>query len=99
MNKKLRRQDDEQIMELEKRFDKHLEIYASNGREMARLAIAVENLSKEMGTEKIKDKEWQEIIEKKLEPLTDGAKSIKWIFGVLIAIGTLIIMFKQIFKQ
>jgi len=44
MDSERRRKDDELVQDLEKRFDRHLEIYANNGKEMARLAGAVERM-------------------------------------------------------
>ena len=97
----LRRQDDLQIEELERRFDAHLQIYAQNGREMARLASAVENLIKSFEEHKQGQDNWRKEIETTLEPLValdGGAKSFKWFVGILIALGTLILMIKQIWK-
>lgn len=94
MDTNLRRQDDKKIEELENRFDEHLRIYADNGRELARLATAMELHIKEHDEFKIK-----------LEPMIkfyEGAgftqKAVMYLLALLTAIGGLYLLIKQIFK-
>jgi len=44
MNDELRRQDDSEIREMRNRFDRHLEIYAQNGKELSALKSEVSAL-------------------------------------------------------
>lgn len=46
LDKELRRMDDERMDRLESRFDRHLEIYSQNGKELAALKNAVATLEK-----------------------------------------------------
>lgn len=44
------------------------------------------------------DDDWKELIEKKLEPLSTGYTSIKWLFAVLMGIGGLILLVKKLIE-
>ena len=94
MNTALRRQDDKQIEELESRFDRHLEIYANNGRELSRLSKLIEI--------HIKD---HDEFKKKIEPMikfyegmTFTQRMVMYMLALLASIGGLYIIIKQIFK-
>lgn len=98
MDGALRRQDDEMVYDLEKRFDRHLEIYANNGKELARLAAAVEALSLRADT---RDKKTDEMYTTYQE-FTMGRRGIIWLIGGLfalfMAVGSAILMVKNIMK-
>ena len=94
MNTALRRQDDKQIEELESRFDRHLEIYANNGRELSRLSKLIEI--------HIKD---HDEFKKRIEPVIkfyEGMTFTQWLVislvALLTAFGGLYLLIKQIFK-
>lgn len=98
MNNDLRRQDDEMIYDLEKRLDRHLEIYANNGKEMARLAIAVETMAQ---NDKERDVKVDEMFIAYQE-FKNGRKAIVWLIGglfsIFMTVGGAILMAKQILK-
>lgn len=98
MNESLRRKDDNLVYDLEQRFDKHLEIYANNGKEMARLASAVEAMQER--SEK-RDVIVDEML-KVYQEFQSGKKGIVWLIGGLFAmfmtVGSAYLMFKQITK-
>ena len=48
MNEEMRRKDDNEIKEMRNRFDRHLEIYAQNGKELAGLKAEVSALREDM---------------------------------------------------
>ena len=84
---------DERIDDVDNRLDRHLEIYANNGKEMARLAQAIEAHIKSQDNVEIKVNEMYKIFnDGKI-----GTKIVKWVFRVLIAIGSAVIIYKGIF--
>lgn len=94
MEQELRRQDDEMIYDLEKRFDRHLEIYANNGKEMARLATAIEIMHKSV-------EERNKIVDEMFDVYQSfkfGKKGIFWFIGTFTFIGGALLMAKQIWK-
>jgi len=94
MDKDLRRKDDEQLEELEKRFDRHLEIYSQNGKELSRLAEAVENHIEA-------HKDMVEKVNEMYAIFNDGkvgTKIIKWTFRLLVGIGSAVLIYKGIVK-
>ena len=94
MNTELRRQDDKQIEELESRFDRHLEIYANNGRELSRLSKLIEIHIK--NHDEFKDK---------IEPMIkfyDGMgftqRFALYVIAVISSVVGLYLLIKQVFK-
>lgn len=89
---------DNKVDELEVRFDKHLDIYANNGKEAARLAAAVERLIERSVD---RDKRTDEMYEW-FQKITIGKSAIVWVvvstFGIVTAIGTVVLMIKNILK-
>lgn len=90
MDKEMRRKDDALLRDLERRFDRHLEIYAKNGHELARLAEAVENLTISFNNHVAASVEY----ERGMRPLIEWFSNINffksaimWIFGFIIALG------------
>lgn len=94
MDKNLRRIDDAKIEELESRFDRHLEIYAKNGKELTKLGVLIQSLIDKFDDHLKQDIEWKE----KARPLMDGYKSIRWAFYFVMAVGSLVLLIKQILK-
>ena len=105
MNDDLRRQDDEKIEELEQRFDRHLEIYANNGKEMARLAVAVENMHDTIINHTNEEDKTKKQVDEMyiwfsglMVSTRWGDSFIKYIFAIIIGTGSLILLYKQIIK-
>ncbi len=94
MDSERRRKDDELVQDLEKRFDRHLEIYANNGKEMARLAGAVERMEERAN---LRDERVSEMFEV-YQQFKFGKKGIIWIIGTLTFLGGAYLMTKQIIK-
>ena len=101
MDKKLRRQDDIQIQELETRFDRHLEIYANNGKELAALKEAVKSLERFL----TENRKLDDIFREELKPIMNSYSTLvsgrKMILGFIIfvsALGSLYLLIKQILK-
>ena len=101
MNSNLRRQDDKLLRDLEKRFDRHLEIYSKNGHELARLAEAVENLTttfnSHVATAKESDDKMKPVVEW-FSNINFFKSAIMWIFGFIIAFGGTYAVVKGLFK-
>ena len=84
---------DERIDDVDNRLDRHLEIYANNGKEMARLAQAIEaHIKSQDNVEKRVNEMYEVFNDGKI-----GTKIVKWVFRVLIAIGSAVIVYKGIF--
>lgn len=83
-----------QIKDVDSRLDKHLEIYANNGKELARLGNLLEQ---HMADHKDTEKKVQEMYDVFIDG-RGGVKVIKILFGILVAIGSAILMVKGIFK-
>lgn len=98
MDEALRRRDDEMVDDLEKRFDKHLEIYANNGKEMAKMGVLVEQM---LERDKVRDKKVDEMYTTYQEFML-GKKGIIWavagIFALFMALGSAYLMAKNIMK-
>jgi len=94
MDEALRRKDDEMVEDLEKRFDRHLEIYANNGKEMARLAAAVERMEERAN---VRDEKVNEMFEV-YQQFKFGKKGIFWLIGTLTFLGGAFLTAKQIMK-
>lgn len=98
MDKERRRQDDEMVYDLEKRFDRHLEIYAENNKEMHRLANIVEQM---VERSQVRDKAVDEM-HKTYQEFMLGRRGIIWAtagtFALFMAIGSAILMVKNILK-
>ena len=101
MNNNLRRQDDEMIRDLDKRLDRHIEIYQNNGKELARLSEAVEHLTVVFNNHIITSEEH----EKKMQPviewfsnITFFKTAIMWLLGFTIALGAAYAVIKGFFK-
>lgn len=98
MDTELRRKDDEMVEDLEKRFDRHLEIYANNGKEMARLASVIEAMQL-YSTERNKKVDEMYIT---YQEFMMGKKGIIWLIGgsfaIFMALGSAYLMIKNIIK-
>lgn len=73
------RQQAEKVDEYHKRFDRHVEIYSTNGKEMKRLADAVGSMHSQ--------------VDEMYEPYRDAkgvARSIKWGVGILLGLASVI---------
>lgn len=94
----MRRQDDEMMYDLEKRFDRHLEIYASNGKEMARLAMVVERMEERSHK---RDKQVNEMFDV-YKDFKSGKKVIVWFvggaFALFMSVGGAYLMAKNILR-
>jgi hypothetical protein len=82
----------DKISNLERRFDKHLAIYAANGKESKRVADLIEKMMEHSRERDIK-------LDEMYESFTTGREGIrilKWVFGLSIAVGGAYLMIKQI---
>lgn len=77
----------ERIDSIDARLDRHLEIYANNGKESKRVADALEKLI-------VQHKEMYDLF----DTLKGGKTTIKWLFGVFVAIGSATLLVKQLLK-
>ena len=97
---------------IEERLEKHLDQYQNNGKEILRLAIALENITKEVRDHhkfsednkmaRIKE---EQTFKAELKPMLDSYYALingrKIVLGLIItvsAIGSLYLLLKQIFK-
>lgn len=79
---------------LEKRFDKHISIYAANGKESKRVADALERLIQYNSERDVKVDEMYALF-------NDGktaTKITKWVFTFIMATGGAFLLFKNILK-
>ena len=76
---------DEKVDTLDERLDRHLEIYAANGKESARVANALETLINRSAERDAKVDEMLNLF----NTFKGGKTVIKWIFGIIMAIGSL----------
>ena len=99
----------EQCEAIKKDLDNFKDAYVKNNKEFLQLTFTVGELRDALKDHIIEMKEyrisrekndddWKELIEKKLEPLSTGYKSIKWLFAVLMGIGGLILLAKNLLK-
>lgn len=79
--------ESDRITSIDDRLDKHLVIYANNGKESARVADALEKLIKQHG-------EMYDLF----STLKGGRTTIKWIFGFVLAVGSAVLLTKNILK-
>ena len=95
--------------EIKKDLDNFKDAYVKNNKEFLQLTFTVGELRdtlkdhivemKEYRISREKnDDEWKDLIEKKLEPLSTGYTSIKWLFAVLMGIGGLILLAKKLLE-
>ena len=82
------------IYDLEKRFDRHLEIYANNGKEMSRLAAAVERMEERSDK---RDERVDEMFEV-YQQFKFGRKGLLWLIGTFTILGGAFLMAKSIIK-
>lgn len=94
MDTERRRQDDQMIYDLEKRFDTHLQVYAANGKESARVAAVLERLEEHSRERDAKVDEMFDVY----QSFKFGKKGIFWLIGTFTFIGGAILMAKQILK-
>lgn len=80
--------------EFQKRFDRHMEIYAQNGRELAALKEIVHELSRDVKKHVV---ETEKMI-KFFNGMSFMQKAAMWILGVIAAVGTAFILLRDIFK-
>jgi len=76
------------------RFDHHLEIYARNGKELARLANAVDNLTKTINSHIEQTKPMMQWF----EGMSFMKKAFMWILGLFASIGGLILLIRELWK-
>lgn len=86
MEKKLELLEQE-LEEYKGAFTRHLEIYAENGKELATLSQVIKDHIK------IEDARYE-----KMKPLLEGYTSIKWLFGIVIALAGLLVLLKELFQ-
>ena len=99
----------EKCDEIKQDLDNFKDAYVKNNKEFLMLSYTVGELRdslkehivemKEYRISREKsDDEWKELIERKLEPLSTGYTSIKWLFAVLMGIGGLVLLVKNLLK-
>lgn len=98
---------------IEDKLDNHLEKYEQNGKELMRLAIAVENIIREVkehrkSSEENKTKRLlaEAEFKKELKPILDSYQTLltgrKWIVGIvsfIFAVGSLYLLLGKIFNK
>ena len=98
---------------IEDKLDNHLEKYEQNGKELMRLAMAIENITKEIrdhrkSSEENKAKRLlaEAEFKKELKPILDSYQTLltgrKWIIGTvsfIFAIGSLYLLIGKIFYK
>lgn len=92
---------EKEINRLQDAFNRHLEIYASNGKEIARLATCIKTHIESTKEYRKQREERDKEIDKWLEPIktiTNGKKMILYLTGFISALGGLWLLIKQIFK-
>jgi len=85
---------DGKLDELEGRLDRHLEIYANNGKESARVANALEKMILRSNE---RDKKVDEMFDAYSE-FKAGKRTLKWLFGLFMAVGGAVLLIKGIIK-
>lgn len=83
------------VDELEGRFDSHLQVYANNGKESARVAAVLERLE-------IRSKERDEKVDemfKVYQSFKFGKMGITWAFGICMAVGSAFLLIKNLFLK
>ena len=83
------------VKHLEDRFDGHLAIYANNGKESARVASALERLEQHSLDRDLKVDEMFETY----NSFKVGKIGIAWLFGIFMALGSAILLVKEITKK
>lgn len=87
--------------------------YANNGKELLRLVMAVENITKEVRDHhrfseenKLRREKEEMIFKEQLKPILESYTTLingrKWVLGIIsffFAIGSLYLLIKQIFKH
>ena len=83
------------VKHLEDRFDGHLAIYANNGKESARVASALERIERHSFE---RDKKVDEMFDT-YNSFKVGKVGIAWLFGIFMAVGSAILMVKEILRK
>lgn len=98
----------EQCKDIETKIDRHLEVYAENGKELKRLAMAVEFMAQQSEKRERRAEERDRKVDEIFAAYQDfkfGKRGVTllfkitaWLFGILTAIGGAILMVKGILK-
>lgn len=95
----------EEILELrhkqeehDARFNRHLEIYANNGKELKELTGVIYRIVPMFEENTKQTKEMYEIFNGISTTSKWTTKIVKWIVGILLGVGSLIIMWNNIIK-
>lgn len=83
------------VKQLENRFDNHLLVYSENGKESARVARVLERMEEHS---KERDKKVDEMFDA-YQGFKIGKMGITWLFGLFMAVGGGILLVKEIMKK
>ena len=98
MDTKLRRLDDQQIQDLETRFDRHLEIYANNGKELQGVKDELKNLVLIVQQHITTHEEDFKELKSQIKPFTDLSTAGRITWKIVLGIGILLGIFYSLTK-
>ena len=84
----------ERCNDIDKKLNEHISIYMQNGKELARLALAVEFMTQRAEKRDAKVDEMFAVYQE----FKFGRKGLVWLFGIFTAVGAAILMVKGILR-